>query len=90
MPQFEKGDRVEYHPIGGKTTLSLLFFRDDADEVGRHGTSTSTGTIERVLTERDTAGSQHQHINASKEEPRYEVCEREHHLGRANVNQIQD
>ncbi|KAF8247793.1 hypothetical protein K440DRAFT_550172 [Wilcoxina mikolae CBS 423.85] len=66
MPQFEKGDRVEYHPIGG-----------------RHGTSTSTGTIERVLTEPDTAGSQHQHINASKEEPRYEVCNE--HTGKTSA-----
>ncbi|KAI5810365.1 hypothetical protein BZA77DRAFT_271719 [Pyronema omphalodes] len=56
MPQYNQGDHVEYHPIGG-----------------RHGTSTSTGVIQHVLTEPEVAGDQKQHINASKEEPKYEI-----------------
>ncbi|KAI5793299.1 hypothetical protein EDC01DRAFT_785046 [Geopyxis carbonaria] len=56
MPQYEEGQRVQYHPIGGP-----------------HGTSTSTGTIKRVLTEPDSAGTQGTTVHASPDDPRYEI-----------------
>ncbi|KAG0129724.1 hypothetical protein HOY82DRAFT_563644, partial [Tuber indicum] len=55
-PKYKAGQKVEYHPIGG-----------------RSGTSTSTGTITRVLTEPDAAGSTGVTVKASLHDPRYEI-----------------
>ncbi|RPA85754.1 hypothetical protein BJ508DRAFT_193552, partial [Ascobolus immersus RN42] len=54
---YEVGDRVQYRPIGGPDS----------------NTSTSTGTIERVLTSKTPAGSTGVSVNASVEEPQYEI-----------------
>ncbi|RPA93804.1 hypothetical protein L873DRAFT_1703627 [Choiromyces venosus 120613-1] len=55
-PKYSEGQKVEYHPIGG-----------------RSGTSTSTGTITRVITEPDAAGDTGVTVKASPGDPRYEI-----------------
>ncbi|KAA8893770.1 hypothetical protein FN846DRAFT_895684 [Sphaerosporella brunnea] len=102
MPQFNQGDRVSYHPIGGASSSSsslpsppspprvhpthdphhhppqnpaLLHppLTTALPATGRKGTSTSTGVIERVLTEPTLAGTTQVTVQASAEDPRYEV-----------------
>ncbi|RPA71164.1 hypothetical protein BJ508DRAFT_109067 [Ascobolus immersus RN42] len=56
--KFQVGDSVEYKPVGGPNSH----------------TSVSTGTVERILTERTAMGGDMDvHINASPEDPRYEI-----------------
>ena len=53
--EFKEGDHVEYHPIGG----------------GQENTATTTGTIKKILTEKQPAGETGVQVNASDDEPRY-------------------
>ncbi|KAF8475617.1 hypothetical protein BDZ91DRAFT_710016 [Kalaharituber pfeilii] len=57
MPKYHQGQYVEYRPIGGRDTNS----------------STSHGTIERVITHDEPAGSTGVTVKASPEHPRYEI-----------------
>ena len=75
-PKFQQGQQVEYKPVGGQ--WRWLIVPNRANEryirIGRDSnTSSSTGTIERVLTEDAPAGSTGVTVRASEENPRYEV-----------------
>ncbi|KAF8420473.1 hypothetical protein EV426DRAFT_675410 [Tirmania nivea] len=55
--KYKEGQQVEYKPVGGRDS----------------NTSSSTGTIERVITEDAPAGSTGVTVKADPEHPRYEV-----------------
>ncbi|KAI5803364.1 hypothetical protein DFH27DRAFT_610416 [Peziza echinospora] len=55
--KFSMGMNVEYKPVGGRNS----------------NTSSSTGVIQRVLTEDGMAGSTSVNVKASEESPRYEI-----------------
>lgn len=55
--KFKEGQQVEYKPVGGRDS----------------NTSSSTGTIERVITEDSPAGSTGVTVKADPEHPRYEI-----------------
>ncbi|KAF8463106.1 hypothetical protein BDZ91DRAFT_732504 [Kalaharituber pfeilii] len=55
--KYKEGQQVEYKPVGGRES----------------NTSSSTGVIERVLTEDTPAGDTGVTVKASEDSPRYEI-----------------
>ncbi|KAJ3750720.1 hypothetical protein DFH05DRAFT_109877 [Lentinula detonsa] len=54
---YETGDHVQYQAVGG----------------GRGTTSTTTGEIEEVITQKQPAGETGVRVNASSDDPRYVI-----------------
>lgn len=78
--KFNPGDHVEYHPIGGNLLPLRAMHgpRTPADlewgeMLGRTGTSTSSGRVERVLDAPGAAGDTGVTVQAGPEDLRYEI-----------------
>jgi len=65
--EYQAGQNVEYKPIGGPNS----------------NTSVSTGTIERVITSKQPAGDTKVSVNASEDNPRYEI--KNNHTGKKSA-----
>jgi len=80
--KYKEGQKVEYKPVGGMVFLFFFHIRRLGacaltvlfSCLGRDSnTSSSTGIIERVITEDTPAGSTGVTVKADVEHPRYEV-----------------
>ena len=72
MPQYKEGTKVRYKPVGGEFTRERRLCESLTPYQGPDSnTSESVGVILSVLTEPGVQADRN--VNASEEDPRYEV-----------------
>lgn len=78
MPAYKKGERVNYKPVGGKSSRPEIHTPKNPHAYNvtlgpQSHTSQSVGVIREIATQAGASMTGRQ-VEASEEEPRYQVC----------------